>query len=135
MKFLNHKIFFLLIALLVSSATPLSVFAETPGKTKNATTEEVKKALTNTIKATEEALNTLKSGADAEVVQQHISDARQAVKGVEINRLDVIRTRTSEKLKSARQAVGKGEKDKAEALLAESLKNFQEMMQSFEAGI
>ncbi|MEQ1636641.1 MAG: hypothetical protein ABL903_08105 [Methylococcales bacterium] len=135
MKLLNYKLLLLLITLMASAATPLPGFAEVPGKTKNATTAEVKQALLNTIKATEDALKALKSGADPETVQQHISDARQAVKGVEINRLDVIRTRTSEKLKHARQALNKDEKSKTEELLTESLKNFQEMLRSFESGI
>jgi hypothetical protein len=112
-------------------ATPVITHAEVAAKIKNATEAEVRQALQDTLKATEEALNALKSGADTEVVQEHIGNARQLVKRVEINRLDVIRTRSSEKLKNARQALGKGEKDKAEAFLTAALQGFQEMARLF----
>lgn len=125
---LNHtKLIALLIMALISASSPSMSSAGAIGKTKNATEAEVKQALINTVKATEDALAALKSHAAEDVVQAHISDARQAVKGVEINRLDVIRTRSSEKLKNARHALNKGEQQQAEGYLNEALHGFQEM--------
>ncbi|MCX7086767.1 MAG: hypothetical protein NTV00_01805 [Methylococcales bacterium] len=129
MRFLNTCLFSLLIALSLGATSVAQ--AEAPAKIKNATEAEVRQALTDTIKTTEEALNALKSDASQDIVQAHISDARQLVKRVEINRLDVIRTRSSEKLKSARQALNKGEKAQAEEFLSAALKGFQEMAKFF----
>lgn len=76
-------------------------------------------------------LTALKSGASEEAVNEHISNARQLIKRVEINRLDVIRTRSAESLKKARQALNNGQKDLAEDFLANALKGFKEMQTSF----
>lgn len=125
---LNHtKLIALLIMALTSLSSPSMSSAGAIGKTKNATEAEVKQALINTVKATEDALAALKNHVAEDVIQTHISNARQSVKGVEINRLDVIRTRSSEKLKNARHALSKGEQREAEAYLNEALQGFQEM--------
>ncbi len=131
MNFLSIRLLFLSAALIMGITTPVISHAEVAAKIKNATETEVRQALQDTLKATEEALNALKSGAAPEVVQEHIGNARQLVKRVEINRLDVIRTRSSEKLKNARQALNKGEKDKAEEFLTTALQGFQEMARLF----
>jgi hypothetical protein len=131
MNFMKKSLFALLLALGVSAFAALPAYAETAGKIKNATEAEVRQALTETVKATEDALAALKSGASEEVVQEHISHARQVVKRVEINRLDVIRTRASEKLKNARHALNNKEPAKAEALLTEALAGYQEMVRLF----
>lgn len=121
------KILALLIMALINLSSPSVSSAGAIGKTKNATEAEVKQALVNTLKATEDALAAIKIHAAEELVQAHISDARQFVKGVEINRLDVIRTRSSDKLKLARQALSKADQQAAEDYLHEALKGFQEM--------
>lgn len=127
MKLPRNTLLSLLILALVSLTSPSAVYGEMAGKTKNATIEQVTQALVDTLKATEDALNALHTNAPEEQIQGHISDARKFVKAVEINRLDVIRTRASEKLKNARHALGKGETKQAEAYLSDALKGFQEM--------
>lgn len=131
MIFNKQNLSALSIALLMGFTHSSVSYAEVGAKIKNATHEEVKQALTDTLKATEAAISALKDKASEDVVQEHISKARQAVKGVEINRLDVIRTRSSEKLKSARHALSKGEQAEAEAYLSEAYKGFQEMERQF----
>lgn len=118
----------LLLALFAVTVSPLATAA---GKIENTSAEEVKQALVDSIKAAEDALVALKSGASEEVVNEHISNARQLIKSVEINRLDVIRTRSAESLKKARQALNNGQKDLAEDFLANALKGFKEMQTSF----
>jgi hypothetical protein len=122
---------YLLLLLLALSVNTLSPMAMAAGKTENASTEEVRQALVDSIKAAEDALTALKSGASEEAVNEHISNARQLIKRVEINRLDVIRTRSAESLKKARQALNNGQKDLAEDFLANALKGFKEMQTSF----
>nr|WP_179210286.1 hypothetical protein [Crenothrix polyspora] len=120
----------LLLALSVNALSPMAT-ATAAGKTENASTEEVRQALVDSVKAAEDALTALKSGASEEAVNEHISNARQLIKRVEINRLDVIRTRSAESLKKARQALNNGQKDLAEDFLANALKGFKEMQSVF----
>jgi len=128
MKLLKKYLPSLLLALCVSVISPM---ASAVGKIENTSTEEVKQALDASVKATEDALATLKSGASEDIVNDHINNARQLIKRVEINRLDVIRTRSAENLKKARQAVSNGQKDQAEDFLATALKGFKEMQSAF----
>ena len=118
----------LLLAFFAVTTSPL---ATAVGKIENATTEEVQQALVDSIKTTEDALASLKSGASAETVSEQINNARQLIKRVEINRLDVIRTRSAESLKKARQAVNEGKKDVAEDFLTNALAGFKEMQSKF----
>lgn len=122
---------YLLPLLLILSTSVLSPLTIAAGKIENATTEEVKQALVDSVKATEEALASLKSGAEAETINDQINNARQLIKRVEINRLDVIRTRSAESLKKARQALNNGQKDIAEDFLTNALKGFKEMQSAF----
>jgi hypothetical protein len=117
----------LLIALFLGTALPMVAVAAPAGKIANATDAEVKQALIDSIKTTEEAITALKSGADEVTVGEQINNARQLIKRVEINRLDVIRTRSAESLKKARHALSKGDKVQAEEFLNNALKGFQEM--------
>lgn len=120
-----------LLLALSSIVYPMLGYAEAPAKIKNATEAEVRQALKDTIKATEGALSALKNAESTDNVQNHIADARQSVKRVEINRLDVIRTRSSEKLKAARVALNKGDAAEAETQLKAALAGFQEMDKAF----
>ncbi len=122
---------YLLPLLLALSASAISPMATAAGKTENASTEEVRQALGDSVKAAEDAMTALKSGASEETINGHISNARQLIKKVEINRLDVIRTRSAESLKKARQALNNGQKDVAEDFLANALKGFKEMQSAF----
>lgn len=128
MNFLKKHLPSLLLALCVSAISPM---ASSVGKIENASTEEVKQALDESVKVTEDALAALKSGASEDMVNDQINNARQLIKRVEINRLDVIRTRSAENLKKARQAVSNGQKDQAEDFLAAALKGFKEMQSAF----
>lgn len=128
MKLLKKYLPSLLLALCVSVISPM---ASAVGKIENTSTEEVKQALDESVKATENALATIKSGASEDIVNDHINNARQLIKRVEINRLDVIRTRSAENLKKARQAVSNGQKYQAEDFLATALKGFKEMQSAF----
>ncbi len=130
MPLFNKYIVSVLIFVSMVLASPL-ILAATTGKIENASTEEVRQALVDSIKATEDAIASLKSGANDDVVNEHISNARQLIKRVEINRLDVIRTRSAESLKKARQALNSGQKDTAEDFLTNALKGFKEMQSSF----
>ncbi len=128
MNFLKKHLPSLLLALCVSAISPM---ASAVGKIENASTEEVKQALDESVKITEDALAALKNGASEDIVNDQINNARQLIKRVEINRLDVIRTRSAENLKKARQAVSNGQKDQAEDFLAAALKGFKEMQSAF----
>lgn len=121
----------LLPLLLALSAVTVSPLATAAGKIENATTEQVQQALVDSIKTTEDALASLKSGASADAVSEQINNARQLIKRVEINRLDVIRTRSAESLKKARQALNDGKKDVAEDFLTNALAGFKEMQSKF----
>lgn len=121
----------LICALVLGATSPMVTAVTTAGKIENATTAEVKQALDESVKITEEALEALKSGADENKVSDLINDARQQIKRVEINRLDVIRTRSADNLKKARQSLSKGDKAQAEEFLSNGLKGFKEMQSSF----
>ncbi len=128
MKFTKNLLLPLIAVLSLTLMSPAYVIAA--GKIENATNEEVKQALVATIKATEDALASLHAGADGSVVNDQINEARQLVKRVENNRLDVIRTRAADSLKKARQAVTKGENKQAEESLNNALKSFKDMLSS-----
>jgi len=118
------------VSLIIASAAPV-VTAAPAGKIENASIEEVRQALVDTIKATEQAIASLKEGEGDDKINDHISNARQYVKRVEINRLDVIRTRAAENLKKAKTALNNGDKAGAEENLGIALKSFLDMQKQF----
>jgi len=118
------------VSLTIASVAPVAMAAPT-GKIENASIEEVRQALVDTIKATEQAIASLKEGEGDDKINDHISNARQYVKRVEINRLDVIRTRAAENLKKAKTALNNGDKAGAEENLGIALKSFLDMQKQF----
>ncbi|MEQ1528564.1 MAG: hypothetical protein ABL925_04550 [Methylococcales bacterium] len=128
MKLFNKYLLSVLVAVVINAISPMATAA---GKIENASTADVKQALNDSVKATEDAIAALKSGAGEDAVNEHISNARQLIKRVEINRLDVIRTRSADSLKRAKQALSSGQKDQAEDFLGNALKGFKEMQSSF----
>ncbi len=127
MKRFNQYLLLFFLSLFIGVLAPAAIAA---GKIENVSEEDVRRALKDSIKAAEDALAALKSGAEEAVVSEHINNARQWIKRVENNRLDVIRTRSAESLKKARQAVAKGDAKQAEESLLHALKGFKEMQSS-----
>lgn len=127
MKRFNKFLMLLAITIQIGGIPPVVIAA---GKMENATEEEVRVALKESIKAVEDALAALQKGEGETIVSEHINNARQLIKRVENNRLDVIRTRSAESLKKARQAVSKGETKQAEEHLLNALKGFRNMQDS-----
>jgi|GEM_PF-5549086 len=68
MKLLKKYLPSLLLVLCVSVISPM---ASAIGKIENTSTEEVKQALDASVKATEDALAALKSGASEDIVNDH----------------------------------------------------------------
>lgn len=123
MKLLKHLALAVAIACSFASVSP----AMAAGKIENATAAQVKEAVEAAITSSEQALLGMQNDANQEVVLQHITSARQESKRIEVGRLDVKRNQGSAKLKDARVAVTKGEKDKAIALLTDAVKIYQEI--------
>jgi len=95
------------------------------GKIENATAAQVKEAIESALSESTAALEGLKNAANKEVVLEHITNARQATKRIEVGTtLDPTRSKASGQLRAANAAVNSGEKDKAEAALAEAIKGF-----------
>lgn len=126
MKLLKQLTIALALASSVGSFSP----AMAAGKIENATAAQVKEAVEAAITDSEQALLGVQNGANPEVIYQHITTARQESKRIEVGRLDVKRNQGSAKLKEARVAVSKGEKDKAEALLSDAVKIYQDIKAS-----
>jgi hypothetical protein len=126
MKLLKQLTLVLAIAFSFASISP----AMAAGKIENATAAQVKEAAEAAISSSEQALLGVQNGTNQEVVFQHITAARQESKRIEVGRLDLKRNQGSAKLKEARVAITKGEKEKAEALLAEAVKIYQEIKAS-----
>jgi hypothetical protein len=118
------------VSFVIATVSPVVMAAPT-GKIENASIEEVRQALVDTVKATEQAIASLKEGEGDDKINDHISNARQYVKRVEINRLDVIRTRAAENLKKAKTALNNGDKAGAEENLGIALKSFLDMQKQF----
>lgn len=126
MKLLKQLTIALALGLSIGSFTP----AFAAGKIENATIAQVKEAADNALLSTEQALAGLKSGANQDVIAQHITTARQESKRIEVGKFDLKRNQASGKLKAARVAMDKGEKDNAEALLAEAVSIYTEIKNS-----
>lgn len=126
MKLLKQLTIAFAITFFVASFSP--VFAA--GKIENATAAQVKEAAESALASTEQALAGLKNGSNEEVIFQHLTTARQDTKRIEVGRLDVKRSQASAKLKEARVAITKNEKEKAEAILADAIKLYQEIKNS-----
>jgi hypothetical protein len=126
MKLLKQLTLVLAIAFSFASISP----AMAAGKIENATAAQVKEAVEAAISSSEQALLGVQNDANQEVVLQHITSARQDSKRIEVGRLDVKRNQGSAKLKDARTAVTKGEKDKAIALLTDAVKIYQDIKAS-----
>ena len=100
------------------------------GKIENATAAQVKEAAESALASTEQALAGVKGDSNEEVILQHISTARQDTKRIEVGRLDVKRNQANAKLKEARTALSKDDKEKAAALLEEAVKIYKEIKDS-----
>ncbi len=124
----------LLEKLAIAMAMTISVAAFSPvfaaGKIENATAAQVKEAATSALTSTEQALAGLQSDANEEVVLQHLATARQETKRIEVGRLDVKRNQASTKVKEARTAIMKKDKAKAEAILVDAIKLYQDIKNS-----
>jgi hypothetical protein len=120
----------LTIALALASSFGSFSPAMEAGKIENATAAQVKEAVEAAIADSAQALLGVQNGANQEVVLQHITTARQESKRIEVGRLDVKRNQGSAKLKEARVAVTKGEKEKAEALLSDAVKIYEDIKAS-----
>jgi hypothetical protein len=120
----------LTIALALASSFGSFSPAMAAGKIENATAAQVKEAVEAAIADSAQALLGVQNGANQEVVLQHITTARQESKRIEVGRLDVKRNQGSAKLKEARVAVTKGEKEKAEALLSDAVKIYEDIKAS-----
>lgn len=128
MDFFKKLIFSIFLATAMVGTSSVSMAA---GKIENATTEDVKKAIDDSINYTNEALSTLNAGGDKEAIMALIKKAAQAAKRIESNRLDVLRNRTTARLKKARFAVKRDQPEDAANLLGEALKGFQEIKAQF----
>ncbi len=123
MKFLTPIT--IILTLTLSMGILPSAFAA--GKIENATPADVRAAAEGALTNSEEALSGLQNGGNMDVVVQNISNARQESKRIEVGRLDLKRNQASGKLKAARSAIEKGEKQAAEELLKEAIKIYQEI--------
>ena len=123
MKFLNP----LVITLALVLSLGILPSASAAGKIENATASDVKEAVEGAISHSEQALSGLQSGANKDMVLQNITTARQESKRIEIGRLDLKRNQASGKLKAARAAIEINEKEKAEELLKEAIKTYQDI--------
>jgi hypothetical protein len=126
MKLLKYLTLALAITASMVSLSP----AFAAGKIENATAAQVKEAADSALASTEQALEGLKNNSNQEVIFQHIATARQDTKRIEVGRLDVKRNQASAKLKDARIAITKDEKEKAEALLTEAVGIYKEIQNS-----
>jgi len=122
----------LVLALAVTSFVGVAPSAVATGKIENATTGQVKEAIESALKDSTSALDGLKNGASKETVLEHITNARQATKRIEVGTtLDPIRSKASGQLRAANAAVNKDEKDKAETALSEAIKGFEHINASY----
>lgn len=123
----------LIIALAITSSMGIASSAIAAGKIENATTAQVMEAIEKALTGSVAALDGLKNGSsNQEVVLEHISNARQATKQIEVGTtLDPIRSKASSQLRAANTALNKGEKDKAEAALASAIKGFEEIKANY----
>ncbi len=124
MKLLKSSVIAFAITLSMGAASS----AIAAGKIENATGEQVKEAIQAALTSSTTALDGLKSGSDQEVIVQHISNARQATKQIEVGTtLDPIRNKASGQLRTANAAVNNNEKENAEAALVEAIKGFEQI--------
>ncbi len=108
------KIKQLFSALLVLCA--LSVFptlSQAAGKIENATMEEVIYAINTTIERAEKSLELLNGGAPNEEVLDMLKETKQIHKEIEVTRLGPLKGRAASKMKKARNAMKKGDREKA----------------------
>jgi large subunit ribosomal protein L7/L12 len=120
MKFFNTKI---LSAVLASALMILSssVYAKAAGEDK------VTAATENTVAKIEEAISMAEKGSDAKAIADTINEARQIQKEWRYEVTERQRERANTKLRLARDAFTKGEKEEGLATLKEALASYKEM--------
>jgi hypothetical protein len=124
MKLLKHLTIAFALTLSAASFTP----AMAAGKIENASANAVKEAAESALHHTEEALSGLKNGSMEESINDHLNQARQETKRIEVGALDAKRNKASGKVRDAKTAVGKKDNAKAEADLNEAIKLYQEIV-------
>jgi len=128
MKLLKSSI----IALAITFSFGAASSAIAAGKIENATTGQVKEAIQAALTGSTAALAGLKNGSKQEVVAEHIANARQETKKIEVGTtLDPIRSKSSGQLRTASTALANGEKDNAEAALVEAIKGFEQIKATY----
>ena len=115
-----------ILASFVIAAMSSTVFA-----VANPSYEEVKAAIDNTLAKVEETKAALDNGTDNEKLIDLVTAARQLLKDIANNVLDVKRNQASNVLKQVRAALLKNELQTAKESLTEALNRYKEIKQLY----
>jgi hypothetical protein len=123
-----------LLAVFVSVAmiatAPVTIAA---GKIEKATPQEVTEAIKDTISLSEETLAAVESGAEKEAVLDLFKRTKQSSKRIESNIVDRLRQTANSRLKKARSAFKKDDKETAVAFMTEAIQIFKDVQKKHAA--
>ncbi len=124
MKLLKQLTIAFAITFSMASFSP--VFAA--GKIENATNAQVKAAADNALASAEAALAGIKDGSHEEVIMQHLNNAAQETKKIEVGTtLDPKRSKAVANIKVARKAVQDKDNAKATEALTKAVELYKEL--------
>lgn len=128
----------LLKKLLLAVFVTVVMFATAPatmaaGKIEKATIAEVTEAIKEAISLSEETLAALQSGAEKDKVLGLYKSTKQASKRIESNIVDRLRAKANSRVKKSRSAYLKEDNAKAEELMTEAIKIFNEVQAKHKA--
>ncbi len=117
----------LLMAVSISIAMIATTQVATAGKIEKATVQEVKEAIVDTISLSEETLAAIESGAEKDSVLELFKKTKQSSKRIESNIVDRLRQTANSRLRNARSAYKKDDKETAIGLMTEVIQRFNEI--------
>lgn len=110
----------------------ISTAAVAAGKIENATMDEIKAAIDNTIELSEQTLAAIESGADKEKVLDLISDVKQMGKEIHATRrAAVYKSKAGTQMKKARSAAKKNDLETAKEHVKNGVEFYKQLKEAF----
>ncbi len=128
--YLTKKIMLAFFLLIVISSFSITSFAA--GKIKNATMDEIKGFIDNTIERSEKVLATIENGADNETVLTLLNDVKQMAKEIHATKkAAVYKSKAGSQMKKARIAAKKGDLESAKPHVVKGLEYYRKLKEVF----
>lgn len=125
-----HFVKKMIIAIFLGFA--ISTAAVAAGKIENATMDEIKAAIDNTIELSEQTLAAIESGADKEKVLDLISDVKQMGKEIHATRrAAVYKSKAGTQMKKARSAAKKNDLETAKEHVKNGVEFYKQLKEAF----